>query len=1109
MLSKSPSPLPKRPASFTYLPSIKDLLGDDAATVTLRPALSETNLALSAEGEDYRSSFEISWPSNNALLESSTQALSISPLQPSSPKPKITISKFSPSLHPESGETSYFSKTAAKHTRPGKLDAKSRSVSESFASFARKSWISTSRPSSSGRDEESLAEEADADSFSPQPSRGPLTPSGQSQILQSSSDTAVALGRNGTGKTRKSKGPLGSLMKSSPETSSHGRQVVSQLRRSFSSDRAHSLSRSNSHDQMSYVPRNSKPDRFYHFKQDSLPKRDELWSAFRGLENEFQRFQSKSSTSKPSVVRSALLPFLRTHAAHRSNQHLRPEDLDRRINIFNKWWHGLLEILDAQNSQTISATDRPIILEAITAIMQRQEWRLSPSPFAPLSFRPPRAKLESESSSSLESTESGFFAESVYHNVRNLFVQNLLAQLAFVVDKMSCRTASASFVMFSGKAIAYAFFFCPGVADVLVDLWNIPPSLLKRIAAEHGTYGNSNTLDISSKEIIQRFPQCLHSLGYSSFPAMVKMLRKRPDLPLGAADIPWRGTWLARWSGADSDLFFIFTKYYHILAADFLPIEATNTQRCCSPGFILVHAQLLKNLDSTIHRHAANSPRDLPPGPTASTFDDVLLVADASLIPLPLPATNASRVMSENRIIMLLREFLSESSEEFENARRAFAESIDSLLKAGTHKTSLFDHVACFTLCDFLEEAIVILMRYKRIGTSFAELVDWNFWLDVCKRMTESENSMTDIRLMSFLYTIWGTITTDKKRKSALCLDWLLSESNFERLFAHWCPMVRAYYMRLLCWRLARHDRDASDVDVKILEVLAERLWSAWLVFLELNETAEAHRTALPSTAPCNPAPGRKLLIIKNDDPSGRGSMLLSFEGILPPISSAQSRAFRRDSALPPLPVLPSHPPLSEINSLKTPPSDVEIPDSNAPAESTTRKKWGLFRNMIPFANTATDSPPLANLPERKDSPPFKENGGQPVAEGTRENVKTRSSKQTNEFRSFSFKFSLEWVGDKASPGSKERRLYPPRLPMPAQMFLQLRSSDPEADSQNSAAKRSSTQPLKYVGKALAEWSLVVMECQSFFERRRNEGVPTNQFVETPSLGVDTFRRAS
>lgn len=50
-------------------------------------------------------------------------------------------------------------------------------------------------------------------------------------------------------------------------------------------------------------------------------------------------------------------------------------------------------------------------------------------------------------------------------------------------------------------------------------------------------------------------------------------------------------------------------------------------------------------------------------------------------------------------------------------------------------------------------------------------------------------------------------------------------------------------------------------------------------------------------------------------------------------------------------------------------------------------------------------------------------------------------------------------------------------------------------------------QPSTYAGRALAEWGLVVAECNSFVERRREEGVLGLSDVEVPSLGVEGFRK--
>lgn len=46
-----------------------------------------------------------------------------------------------------------------------------------------------------------------------------------------------------------------------------------------------------------------------------------------------------------------------------------------------------------------------------------------------------------------------------------------------------------------------------------------------------------------------------------------------------------------------------------------------------------------------------------------------------------------------------------------------------------------------------------------------------------------------------------------------------------------------------------------------------------------------------------------------------------------------------------------------------------------------------------------------------------------------------------------------------------------------------------------------------YSGRALAEWSIVVHECNSFIDRRRDEGVSGLRDVEVPSLGVENLRR--
>ena len=164
-------------------------------------------------------------------------------------------------------------------------------------------------------------------------------------------------------------------------------------------------------------------------------------------------------------MRTTLLPFLRSYATHPSNHKLRPEDLDRRANILNGWWTGLLELLSGRNNQSISGTDRPAILEGIAGIMERPEWRLSPSPFCALADRIETASTTTtQSAGSASSSTSDFLAESVHHNVRNIFTQNLLSQMAFVIDKMALRNAAASLAkhvhMHSASALELLTLWC-------------------------------------------------------------------------------------------------------------------------------------------------------------------------------------------------------------------------------------------------------------------------------------------------------------------------------------------------------------------------------------------------------------------------------------------------------------------------------------------------------------------------------------------------------------------------------------------------------------------------------------------------------------------------
>ncbi|CAG7924658.1 unnamed protein product [Penicillium olsonii] len=838
-------------------------------------------------------------------------------------------------------------------------------------------------------------------------------------------------------------------------------------------------------------------------------KKDELWGIFRGLEADFQN----------------------RHHLHASCKNLRPEDLDRRVNILNKWWVGMLEMLNGKNNQSISGTDRPVFLEAVVGIMARPEWRIT-FPMAQQGSGPTdslkyASTSVSETSDGSASSGSDFLVESIHHNIRNIFTQNLISQMSFVVERMSMRHAPASLVAFCGKACAYAFFFCPGISDILVRLWCTPPNLFRRILSD-ATGPRSMNTRAETQELASCFPPALRPLAFHSQAPLLRYLRQKPDTPLNISHINWNRPWITRWAGRDTDLFFVFVKYVHILYSEYIPSETDKAKRIFSPGLLLVHAQLLLVLEDTLYKQSTPQATENPHSTAAITFDDFIESPDASASSQQLRSgSNSHRSMAENRLIILLRDLLSESSIEPNRARLLFAESFCCIIKAAARKTSLFDHNACFLLCDFLEEVIPIITRYAQ--SIETELFDWEFWQEVCRQMMQSHNSLTEVRVFSFLFCVWGTWVATEERKASLCLDFLLHEPTFYHYFNHWSPMVRAYFHRLVCWRVGRFQTDPSSLDSMVYETLSDRLLRVWEYYIGFQSKAEENLTAPLSSAPCTPAPGRRIIIIRCDNQLSPVNLFVSFDRVIPPAPPDQATQHRRTGSA----------------------------DSAGSDGPPSKRRWGLFKSM--FGSSSSSRPAESN-----------KNGSSDDSESGADSTVTPESKCMDDHeptpsnsaeelvqpkplhQPFFFKFSLEWM-DRPQWPTKNKRLFTPCLPVASQLHVDHRRSPDKSEydtaSENPAAsdiesetnspnsdQDTPTQPTsdwprtpttknsplpelppqpshshllssKYAGRALAEWAHIVSECDSFFARRRDEGVPTDHMVETPTLGVESFRK--
>lgn len=538
-------------------------------------------------------------------------------------------------------------------------------------------------------------------------------------------------------------------------------------------------------------------------------ERDPQLSVFKNLDLEVGMLEARPTppSLRMHAAKTILLPFLQQPADPESTRSLQPEDVERRAAILNRWWTMLLDQLQGLGVVPTPIADRMSLLDSLTLLMMRPEWRQLTSYLQPLAERSPneRVRRRSKDQSAASSASEADSASSAEQNVRTMFVMNLIRQMELVVLKMSQRQVRAGLVSFCGKACAYAFFFAPGVAEVLVRLWGLDTLLIQRVADEFGLPRRSNG---ESEDIVALFPPGLNELGWSSIRHMGTSLRRLPSMSPELANIRWHSHWLGRWRGRDTDLFYIFCKYYHVLAEEFMPPGLPLVEKARAPGFVLVHSQILAIVDTTVHRQAALQAYNMAP-----PLSDGIHGVDASATAMPGLPADLFRSMSENRLVTLLKDFMSETCPAMAGARHTYAEAFMGLMKAAAKRTSQFNYSACHTLCDFLEETLMVYDSAEATDVASTRYVDWPFWFHVFKLMSESHNSMSEMRVLCLVYTIWDAVARVPKRKEALCMDWLLSEQAFYSHFNHWCPLVRSYFMRLLCWRICRDTGNANAVD--------------------------------------------------------------------------------------------------------------------------------------------------------------------------------------------------------------------------------------------------------------------------------------------------------
>lgn len=226
----------------------------------------------------------------------------------------------------------------------------------------------------------------------------------------------------------------------------------------------------------------------------------------------------------------------------------------------------------------------------------------------------------------------------------------------------------------------------------------------------------------------------------------------KPQIPLGP--------WIRRWASSVSDTFYSFLKHYYCISGG---VEADGE---LPPGWIHVHAFILGSLDAVVR------PRK-PPAPPSLT----------PCIPKP-------RKIHKLKLLGALKELKKACHKEY--YAHVLAPAIEDILKSVSLKTVVYDVEQCTALADLAEELLTVLESPLRS-------LDAPFWLNVVGIMLRSESHYTTLRALAFLH---NTFPHNDPAAYTMYVDFILETDTLKKYFCHWHPLIRAAYMRVVCYRV-------------------------------------------------------------------------------------------------------------------------------------------------------------------------------------------------------------------------------------------------------------------------------------------------------------------
>ncbi|EPX72979.1 fungal family protein [Schizosaccharomyces octosporus yFS286] len=527
------------------------------------------------------------------------------------------------------------------------------------------------------------------------------------------------------------------------------------------------------------------------------------------LVEQFIAFVSCKDAQRGTILSEFLISYLNGLSV----RCLTDVELDKTRHILYNWWSFLIRLLETTQ---VAISERLVYIKSIVIIAEHSCWK------------------------GIENSE-----------LLNMEYQLILFDtLSFVLHLLSQKVLPHTLVNFCAKILVLSFFKLENFATHFLIALEIDKKFIKYFSSKL----KRNEKDLPEKYMSPFFPKHLHSIMSS---INLKKLDMVFTIGYGRQPIEFAENWIHRFQLPKGGLFFEFLAEYHSYLAQSLSFELPSDVIYYSPGYVHLHAYLLQICLNTVNLSERKCPTtgaflEFP----ISKNNEINLSSEVLAIK---PAVTTTTIAMLQQLTDHVRGFFV-AVEDCRQQQLRLLDVLEYILQGIGQFIRVYEFQASFMYCSLSESWFEIFFDYSHRPRV-------SFWVEAMKKLVGTSNHMAIVRSITFIYTIWPYL--DLEAKEMISLRWLLVQKTFEYLFLHHFSLVRAYFHRLLCWRLLKVD-DESETKLKAeivlcLKRLLKHCYSGHKCYAQSCLSASK---SIPTVKPAAPLPMRRLVIVGNFEPS-------------------------------------------------------------------------------------------------------------------------------------------------------------------------------------------------------------------------------------------------